>query len=81
MQSLNLEMVSIYSGADFVYLGILGEELAKIEMAAPLAAQFGATYLMIGGGAAQSIGTTGQDYQRLEQVLKKVIDLGIGLHW
>jgi inosose dehydratase len=81
MQSLHLEMVGVYSGANFIYPEVLGEELAKIEKVAQLAAQFGATYLVVGGGAVRSTGIIEQDYQQLGQALEKVAELArhIGL--
>ena len=51
MQNLHLEMVGVYSGANFIYPDVLGEELYKIEQVARLAAEFGAIYLVVGGGA------------------------------
>ena len=75
MQSLHLEMVAVYSGANFIYPDVLGEELAKIEQVARLAAEFNATYLVVGGGAVRSTGTVEQDYQQLGQALEKVADL------
>ncbi len=75
MQSLHLEMVGVYSGANFIYPDVLGEELAKIEQIARLAAEFHATYLVVGGGAVRSTGIVEQDYQQLGQALEKVADL------
>lgn len=81
MQSLHLEMVAVYSGANFIYPDVLGEELAKIERVAQLAAEFHATYLVVGGGAIRSTGILEQDYQRLGQALDTVADMAhrIGL--
>ena len=75
MQSLHLEMVAVYSGANFIYPDVLGEELAKIEQVAQLATEFNATYLVVGGGAVRSTGTVEQDYRQLGQALDKVDDL------
>lgn len=75
MQSLHLEMIAVYSGANFIYPDVLGEELAKIEQVAQLAAEFHATYLVVGGGAVRSTGIIEQDYQQLGQALDKVADL------
>lgn len=81
MRSLDLEMVAVYAGANFIYPDVLGEELAKIEQVARLAAEFNATYLVVGGGAVRSTGIVEQDYQRLGQALEQVADLAhrIGL--
>ncbi|GAC1556252.1 MAG: sugar phosphate isomerase/epimerase [Ktedonobacteraceae bacterium] len=75
MQSLHLEMVAVYSGANFIYPDVLGEELAKIEQVAKLAAEFHATYLVVGGGAIRSTGILEQDYQQLGQALDNVADI------
>ncbi|GAC1358687.1 MAG: hypothetical protein NVS4B11_34120 [Ktedonobacteraceae bacterium] len=75
MQSLHLDMVAVYSGANFIYPDVLGEELAKIERVAQLASEFNATYLVVGGGAIRSTGILEQDYQRLGQALEKVADI------
>src|SRR5439155_10349828 len=75
MQSLQLEMVAVYSGANCIYSDVLGEELAKIEQVARPAAEFNATYLVVGGGAVRSTGTVEQDYQQLGQALEKVAEL------
>ncbi len=75
MRSLHLEMVAVYSGGNFIYPDVLGEELEKIEHVAQLAAEFHATYLVVGGGAIRSTGIIEQDYQQLGQALEKVTDL------
>ncbi|GAC1359523.1 MAG: hypothetical protein NVS2B12_03350 [Ktedonobacteraceae bacterium] len=72
MQHLHLEMVAVYSGANFIFPDVLGEELARIEIVARLAAEFKATYLVVGGGAVRSTGIVEQDYQRMGQALEKV---------
>jgi len=81
MQSLHLEMVAVYSGGNFIYPDVLSEELAKIEQVARLAAEFNATYLVVGGGAVRSTGIREQDYQQLGQALEQVADMAsrIGL--
>ncbi|MDQ6644500.1 MAG: sugar phosphate isomerase/epimerase [Chloroflexota bacterium] len=81
MQNLHLEMVAVYAGANFIYPDVLGEELVKIEHIARLAAEFNATYLVVGGGAVRSTGIVEQDYQQLGQALDQVAELArrIGL--
>jgi inosose dehydratase len=75
MQSLRLEMVAVYAGANFIYPDVLGEELAKIEQVAQLAAEFQATYLVVGGGAVRSTGIVEQDYLQLGHALDQVVEL------
>jgi len=70
-----LELVSVYTGANFVYDDILPDELHKVSWAAELAAQEGATHLVVGGGARRARGTTGQDYGKLATALDKVMEI------
>lgn len=81
LDETRLELVGVYSGANFIYPEILGEELAKIEDAAQMAARFGATQLVVGGGAVRTAGTEERDYDLLAAGLDRVVDLadGIGL--
>ncbi|WP_209121051.1 sugar phosphate isomerase/epimerase [Alkalihalobacillus sp. BA299] len=73
MDSLKLSLIGVYSGGNFIFDEILDEELAKIEKAAKLAAEFGAEHLVIGGGAIRSTGILESDYEKLGQALNKVI--------
>jgi inosose dehydratase len=68
-----LELVAVYSGANFVFPEILEEELWRIERAASLAARFGAEHLVVGGGAQRARGTTDEDYARLAEGLDRVV--------
>ncbi|MDP9364138.1 MAG: sugar phosphate isomerase/epimerase [Chloroflexota bacterium] len=72
---LGLELVAVYAGANFIYPDILGEELAKIEGAAALAANLGATHLVVGGGAVRAMGMRDDDYRLLADGLDRVVDL------
>jgi inosose dehydratase len=71
----NLELVSVYTGANFVYADILPDEMHKISRAIDLAAQFGAERLVVGGGARRAAGTTDEDYVLLGRGLDRVADL------
>jgi inosose dehydratase len=75
MQELRLEMVGVYSGANFIYPEILGEEIARIEIAARLAVRFGAEHLVVGGGAVRASGIRDGDYRLLGEGLERVVDL------
>ncbi|MFC8501226.1 sugar phosphate isomerase/epimerase family protein [Pedococcus sp. NPDC057267] len=77
-----LELVSVYSGGNFIYDEILDEELDRVRKAAELAATFGAANLVVGGGARRASGTRPQDYERLGAALDRVCDLAKahGLH-
>lgn len=70
-----MELVSVYTGANFIYADILPEELHRVERAAELAATFGAQRLVVGGGARRAAGTTDEDYGRLAAALDRVTDL------
>jgi inosose dehydratase len=75
VEKLNLEMVAVYSGANFIYGEILEEELSKIKTVVQLGAHLGATHLVVGGGAVRATGVAEEDYQRLAEGLEKVVDL------
>ncbi|WP_426625560.1 sugar phosphate isomerase/epimerase family protein [Leifsonia sp. McL0607] len=75
LHDAGLELVSVYSGANFIYPDILPDELDRIRRSAALAAQFGAERLVIGGGARRAAGTTDDDYRRLADSLNEVADI------
>lgn len=68
-----LQLVAAYSGANFIFPDILGEELWRIERAARLGAEAGALHLVVGGGAKRSTGSTDDDYKRLGDGLERVV--------
>jgi inosose dehydratase len=70
-----LSLVSVYSGANFVYADILPDEMWRMRRAAELAATFGAAQLVVGGGARRAAGTTDADYDALGQALDGVVDV------
>lgn len=82
LDDLGLELVSVYTGANFIFDEIVEEEFAKIERAADLAARFKAEALVVGGGARRYDGTRPEDYDRLGAGLDRVTDLAEerGLH-
>ncbi|WP_344312220.1 hypothetical protein, partial [Fodinicola feengrottensis] len=69
----NVSLVSVYSGANFIYNDILPDELYRLQCAAELAATFGAEQFVVGGGAKRASGTTDQDYGRLADALDRVV--------
>jgi inosose dehydratase len=79
MSELGLELVGVYSGANFIFREILGEELDKIRRSAELAARFGATHFVVGGGAVRATGIADQDYALLADGLARVADLASNL--
>lgn len=73
-----VELVSVYTGANFIYDEILPDELHRVQRAAELAATFGAGRLVVGGGARRAAGTTDEDYDRLAAALDRVTDIAEG---
>jgi inosose dehydratase len=73
-----LELVSIYSGANFIYADILPDELHRVNRAADLAATLGAQHLVVGGGARRAAGTSEDDYDRLGAALDRVVEIAEG---
>lgn len=70
-----VKLVSVYSGANFIFADVLPEELHRINRAAELAATFGAERLVVGGGARRVAGTTDEDYTLLARGLDQVTDI------
>jgi inosose dehydratase len=70
-----VELVSVYTGGNFIYREILPEELSRVTRAAELAQQFGATSLVVGGGARRFGGTQDHDYDLLGDALDAVVDI------
>lgn len=75
LSNAGLELVSVYTGANFIYADILPDELHRIRRAAELATTFGAERLVVGGGARRAAGTTDEDYDRLGTALDRVTDI------
>ena len=73
LESAGVKLVAVYSGGNFIFDEILGEELAKIERAAALAAEAGAVHLVVGGGAKRLGGTKRDDIKRLGAALERVV--------
>jgi inosose dehydratase len=75
LAATGVELVSVYSGANFVYADVLPDEMARLRRACELARQFGASRLVVGGGARRATGTPDEDYDRLGVALDAVVDL------
>lgn len=73
-----VELVSVYTGANFIYADILPDELHRIRRASELAAQFGASRLVVGGGATRADGILDSDYDALAAALDQVSDIAAG---
>ena len=66
-------LVAVYSGGNFIFPDILGEELTRIERAADAAAEAGAPHLVVGGGAKRAAGAAPDDHKRLGAALERVV--------
>lgn len=75
LAATGVELVSVYTGANFVYADVLPDELHRIRSACELARTFGASRLVVGGGARRAVGTTDEDHRRLAHGLDTVVDL------
>lgn len=75
LKAANLQLVSVYTGANFIYADILDDELAKVTRSAELARQFGASRLVVGGGAQRSGGIREGDLHALANALDRVVDI------
>jgi inosose dehydratase len=71
----NMQLVSVYTGANFIYADILPDEMSKIRRAIDLAVEFGAERLVVGGGARRAAGTTDEDYVALGSGLDRVAEM------
>ncbi|MFF1415346.1 sugar phosphate isomerase/epimerase family protein [Streptomyces sp. NPDC058289] len=79
LEDAGLELVSVYTGANFIYADCLPDELWRVERAARLAALFGAERLVVGGGARRAAGVADEDYDRLGRALDRVVDIAENL--
>ncbi len=70
-----LELVGVYTGANFIYDDILSDEFDKIRRGIELAALFGASRLVVGGGAQRTSGPADGDFERLAAALDRTDEL------
>ena len=75
LKQSGVSLVAAYSGANFIFGDVLGEELARIERAAAAAAELEAEHLVVGGGAKRASGSQADDFKRLGAALDKVVDI------
>jgi inosose dehydratase len=67
-----LSLIGVYSGANFIFPDVLGEELWRIEQVAALGGEMGAEFLVVGGGAQRTQAASATDYERLAAALDSV---------
>lgn len=70
-----LELIGVYTGANFVFDDILDEELHRTAVSADAAAEAGASQLVVGGGSPRVGGLRPGDLERLVAGLDAVTDL------
>jgi inosose dehydratase len=75
LSQAGVQLVAGYSGGNFIFDEILGEEMARIERGAGAAAELGAEHLVVGGGAKRAGGTQPDDIRKLGAALDKVADI------
>lgn len=75
LEASGVELVSVYSGANFIYDDIAADEFAKVERAASLAARFGARRLVFGGGAQRTEGARSGDIRALGRGLDRAAEI------
>jgi inosose dehydratase len=75
LAAADVELVSVYSGANFIYDDIAEDEFAKIERAAMLASRFGASRLVFGGGARRAGGASAGDIRALGRGLDRAAEI------
>ena len=61
LDDTGLELLAVYSGANLIFPDVAEEELQKIRQVADLAAEFGTTHFVIGGGAKRLSGPQAGD--------------------
>ena len=75
LEQAGVELVSVYTGGNFIFDDVLPDELHRVTRAAELAQSFGAHSLIVGGGARRASGTTGADYTKLASALDRVTNI------
>jgi inosose dehydratase len=71
----DLQLVGVYSGANFIFRDILEDELWRIDRAAALGARWGARHLVVGGGAQSLRPPSPAEYERLGAALNRVVEI------
>ncbi len=75
LKEYNVQVLGVYTGANFIFDEILDEELYKIDKTAALASEFGAKHLVLGGGAIRSTGIEDDDFKKLADGLDKAAEI------
>jgi inosose dehydratase len=75
LEQHRLELIGVYSGANFVFGDVLDDELWRVRRAAELGQRFGASQLVVGGGAQRVQPPGDEDYRRLAAALDRVTEI------
>jgi inosose dehydratase len=75
LDETGLQLIAVYSGANFIFADVLEDEFSRLERAISLAAEYGAPHFVVGGGAQRAGGTRNGDYDRLAEGLDRVTEL------
>lgn len=70
-----IDLLAVYTGGNFVFDEIRGEELWRVRRAAALAGELEARFLVVGGGAQRASGPAEGDYERLAATLDEIVDI------
>jgi inosose dehydratase len=73
LKSSGVTLVGVYSGANFIFDDIAGEEFARLERVTAAAAEAGAEHFVVGGGAKRAAGIRPGDIKRLGAALEDVV--------
>lgn len=77
LDKYQVKIMSICSGANFIYRDALKDEMAHIESVAKMSADFGVSYITLCGGAIRATGIEKDDYKLLAEGVaeaKKIIE-------
>ncbi len=74
LDSKGLALVGVYSGGHFIYPDAREDELARFDRSIAIAAEFGASHFVIGGGAVRSTGRRDRDFVVMGDLLDEVAD-------
>src|SRR5690625_3816803 len=75
LEKNNVSLLGVYVGANYIYEDALEDELWHINKTAKLAAEFGASHIVLGGGAVRATGIKDEDYILLGKGLDKAAEL------
>lgn len=78
LQDTGLQLLAVYSGANFIYADVQEDEFYRLNEAATLGHRFGARFLTVGGGAIRATGVHDDDFELLGRALDRVVEIARG---